>query len=130
MTYPKVLENPKEALAYWVKRLRLEDWVIGIAVNCDPDNVCKDSSGDVNFTECHKSAYIHILDGKFYGERILPFDADNTLVHELLHLKFSFIGESGNDLQDRVLHQIICDMAHALVGEAETSSKETNSENA
>jgi hypothetical protein len=45
----------------------------------------------------------------------LEYDKEKTLVHELLHLKFSFLGESGNDLQDRVAHQVLNDLAKSLV---------------
>ena len=35
---------------------------------------------------------------------------------ELLHLKFSLLGENENELQNRLVHQLIDDLAKALVG--------------
>lgn len=37
-----------------------------------------------------------------------------TLVHELLHLKFSFWCQNEDDVGDRVMHQMIDDLARAL----------------
>ena len=46
--------------------------------------------------------------------RIVPFDFEKTLVHELLHLKFSFWCQNEDDVGDRVMHQMIDDLARAL----------------
>lgn len=46
-----------------------------------------------------------------YGK---PFDFEKTLVHELLHLKFSFWCQNEDDVGDRAMHQIIDDIARAL----------------
>ena len=45
----------------------------------------------------------------------VDFEDRKTLVHELLHLKFCLLGDSGNDLQDRYVHQLIDDLARAFV---------------
>lgn len=45
----------------------------------------------------------------------LTCDFEKTLVHELLHIKFCFLWGSGNDLQDRITHQLINDLAKSLV---------------
>lgn len=49
-----------------------------------------------------------------YGDRIVPFNFEKTLVHELLHLKFSFWCQNEDDVGDRVMHQMIDDLARAL----------------
>jgi hypothetical protein len=45
----------------------------------------------------------------------LPFDKEKTLVHELLHCKFAIIDYSGNEIVDRLIHQLIEDRAKSLV---------------
>ena len=72
-------------------------------------------AGETEWTESIKSARISILGEQYYGQRIVPFDAEKTLVHELLHLKFVLLGQSGNDFQDRYVHQLIDDLARAFV---------------
>lgn len=57
---------------------------------------------------------IRIINPELYGERIIPFDFEKTLVHELLHLKFCLL-ESDDELRNRVIHMLIEDMARALV---------------
>ena len=72
-------------------------------------------SGDVDWTECIKTARIEILDPQYYGDRIVPFDWEKTLVHELLHLKTSLVSDGVDDLQARYMHQMIDDLARAFV---------------
>lgn len=109
------MKQAEQKLRYWKHRLGLDDWVIKLKIDCSPDDmVLSGCCGESEWTESTKSAVIRILDPKFYGERIVPFNYEKTLVHELLHLKFCLLGESGNDLQDRLVHQLIDDMARAL----------------
>ena len=106
----------KELLAKWQKRLGLTDWVIDLRDNCVPDDMELPSvAGECVWQEVNKTAVIRIIKPECYGERIAPFDFEKTLVHELLHIKFCLLEESGNPLQDRVLHQIIEDLAKAFV---------------
>lgn len=58
--------------------------------------------------------HIEIINPACYGDRIVPFDFEKTLVHELLHLKFSFWCQNEDDIGDRVMHQMIDDLARAL----------------
>lgn len=106
----------QELLKEWKERLGLQDWYIELKDNCSPnDMVLKDCAGETEWQEVDKCAVIRIISKKDYGSRILPFDKEKTLVHELLHCKFCLLGESGNDLQDRIQHQLIDDMSRALV---------------
>lgn len=103
-------------LEEWGLRLGLSDWVIKLEDNCEPDDMAlEDSIGCTSYTEASKCARIQILDPKFYGNRIRPYDYEKTLVHELLHLKMAFIADNVSDLQERVVHQIIDDLARAFV---------------
>lgn len=100
----------------WINRLKLNDWVIKVNFNCSPnDMVLKDVCGETEWDEVSKCARINIIGEKDYGKRIISFDEEKTLVHELLHLKFSLLGENENELQNRLVHQLIDDLAKALV---------------
>lgn len=103
-------------LKKWQKRLYLTDWVVDFRPNSVPsDFVLQDCVGETEWQEVNKTAIIRIVKPDCYGQRIVPFDFEKTLVHELLHLKFCLLGESGNDLQDRYVHQLIDELARALV---------------
>lgn len=99
----------------WQKRLGLEDWQIQLSDDeySLPDSGC---CGYTEWSEAGKTAHIYLLNHQAYGDRIVPYDKEKTLVHELLHLKMSLLDHPTEDLQSRVLHQIIDDLAKALVG--------------
>lgn len=106
----------KALMKEWQKRLCLTDWRIGLAINCKPDEMeIDDSSGCVSWQESTKTAYIQIVDPKFYGRRIVPFDFEKTLVHELMHLKMCMLYSEKNELQERIAHQVLDEIARALV---------------
>ena len=103
-------------LKEWQHRLGLDDWKIVLKEDCSPnDMVLEDVVGETSFEEVNRCAVIRIITEKDYGNRIIPFNFEKTLIHELLHLKFCLLSESGNDLQNRIVHQLIEDMAKALV---------------
>ncbi len=100
----------------WQNRIGLQDWTIVLSDMRRPEDMAVQGvSGDVDWTEANKTAVIEILDPQFYGERIVPFDYEKTLVHELLHLKLSLVSDHVDDLQARYMHQIIDDFARAFV---------------
>ena len=106
----------KELLKEWQNRLGLTDWTIELHDNVEPDDMALDGvSGCNSWTECNKTSIIQIIDPKFYGTRIKPFDYEETLVHELLHLKLCLLSHEGDDLQSRYVHQLIDDLARAFV---------------
>ena len=103
-------------LKQWVDILQLNDWTIKLKENCSPNEMrLNDVCGETEWGEVGKNALIKIISEKDYGDRIVPFDFEKTLVHELLHLKFCLLGESGNELQDRLIHQYIDDLAKAFI---------------
>lgn len=105
-----------DLLNKWQKILDLEDWVIRLNEDVSPNDMqLQGVAGECVWDEIHKAATINIINEKDYGDRILPFDKEKTLVHELLHIKFCMIDNSGNELFDKLLHQLIEDMAKALV---------------
>lgn len=120
-------EKQDKLLRTWQKRLRLEDWTFKLIDACSPEDfqiggVC----GECDYQEVNKSAVIRIISPSFYGECLIPFNYEKTLVHELLHAKFALLENSENELQNRVVHQLIEDLARALVeasGEREEAEK-------
>lgn len=114
----------QEKLLYWQSVLGLTDWRIKLKTDCFMSElVLQNAAGETEWSETIKTAYIRIVSSEEYGKRIVPFDPEKTLVHELLHLKFCLLGESGNNLQDRYVHQLIDDVARALVEAKRTEEK-------
>lgn len=110
------MDNGKALLKEWQDRLGLQDWHIKLVDGCAPDEMALENcDGCTEWTESAKTARIEILDEKYYGERIVPYDYEKTLVHELLHLKTCLVSDGVGELQKRVMHQIINDLAKALV---------------
>ena len=106
----------QKLLKEWQSRLDLTDWVIKVNENVSPNDMqSQDACGECIGDTVHKTAIINIMDEIDYGERVIPFDKEKTLVHELLHCKFAMIDDSGNDVVDRYIHQLIEDLAKALV---------------
>ncbi len=108
------VEKATALLTEWQRRLGLMDWTIELHTDLFELSI-DDAVGCTSYIETSKTAYIEILSEKAYGDRVAPYDFEKTLVHELLHLKFCFLSESDNDLQNRITHQLIDDMARALV---------------
>ena len=110
------MNNGTKLLKEWQTRLGLLDWRIKLVDNCKPDEMSmQDVAGCSIWTEAIKTARIELIDPVYYGERIVAFDYEKTLVHELLHLKLSLVGDVENDLQMRYVHQLIDDLARAFV---------------
>lgn len=106
----------KQLLNYYQKILGLQDWTIVLEDNCKPEEfILQSVDGECEYNEVLKCAVIRLLDQKYYGKRILAYDKETTLLHELLHIKFAFIDKSGNELQDRLVHQLVNDFAVAIV---------------
>lgn len=77
--------------------------------------------GCTSWEESTKSAVIQTVDPEKIGDLTRPFDFEEVLVHELLHLKMSLLSSRDDeDLNDRVLHQIIDDLARAMVDAKKT----------
>lgn len=100
----------------WQKRLCMQDWRIVLYTDCMPDEMnVDDSSGCVSWQESTKTACIQILDPKYYGSRVTPFDFEKTLVHELMHLKMCMMYKREGSLRERLTHQVLDDISRALV---------------
>lgn len=104
-------DDAVELLYRWQTRLGLTDWKIELRINCKVSET--NGSGYTEWDEVNKAAVIWILDPEEYGERLLQFDFEETLIHELLHLKFALLQGAG-DFQDRYVHVMIEEFARLL----------------
>lgn len=103
-------------LKEWQTRLGLQDWRILLKDNLTPEEMSdEEACGFTAWQEVIKTARIEMSDPKYYGNRIVPFDWEKTLVHELLHIKTCFLTTNVDDLQERIGHQLIDDLARAFV---------------
>ncbi|MCM3573295.1 hypothetical protein M3172_08815 [Mesobacillus subterraneus] len=86
---PEVIFNDEqlqEKLKEWQKRLRLQDWIIEARI-CRIHELMPDSLANIHPTLEKKAALIKIMDPIDYDPTfMLPYDMENSLVHELLHL--------------------------------------------
>ena len=114
-----------ELLNEWQERLRLQDWTVFLESHVHPENMrAENADGCTVKYETSKIALIQTVNPELLTENgeeyisVKPFDFEEVLVHELLHLKFSLLQKS-DDWDDklylRVMHQIIDDLAKALV---------------
>lgn len=109
------MNNGKELLKKWQKKLGLTDWLIDLRDNCLPgDFVLENVSGECEYNLTHKSAIIRIINPTCYGDRLIPFNYEKTLVHELLHIKFGLIDNTDNQIHDTIVHQLIEEFARLL----------------
>ena len=80
-------------LEKWKRKLCLQEWRIKLLTHLHPEEMMvRNTTGCTEWSEAIKTARIEIINSACYGDRIVPFNFEKTLVHELLHLKFSFSG--------------------------------------
>jgi hypothetical protein len=106
-----------ELLAMWQYLLRLQDWDIKAKFARVSTFDVGQSEGEVNWVLSKRQAIVKILDPVDYPEDAgWPQDAEQTLVHELLHLHFApFDAESGSP-ELTAQEQAIEAISKALVG--------------
>lgn len=102
-------------LEKWQKKLCLQEWRIKLVTHLRPEEMTVSNvAGCTDWSESIKTARIEIINPAFYGDRIVPFSFEKTLIHELLHLKFSFWCQDEYSVADRLMHQYIDDLARAF----------------
>lgn len=104
-----------ELLEEWQERLFLQAWRIILRPKCKPDEMPSGMWGSTEWKEVNKTARIDIVDPDCLTEKMIPFDFETVLVHELLHLKFCLLSSETDSIEDRYVHQLIDEMARALV---------------
>lgn len=111
----------KMLIEEWQERLGLSDWAIILRYNCEREDLEDENAvGETSWIDSNKSAVIRIVSEKVYGnDRIIDFDFEKTLVHELLHIKFSYLQLENKTYESKVLdetiRQLIDDLARAFV---------------
>lgn len=108
------MNNSIELLEEWQERLFLNAWRIIIRPKCKPDEI-PDCWGRTEWEEVNKTARIDIVDPECLTDKMIPFDFEIVLVHELLHLKFCLLSNETDSMSDRYVHQLIDEMARSLV---------------
>ena len=111
---------PKEAalLTEWLDRLGMRDWAVMLQSDVDPSDMSiQNALGCTSWEESTKSAVIQIVNPAKLEGLTREFDYEQILVHEILHLKTSLLSsrEEEDTLSDRVLHQIVDDLARAMI---------------
>lgn len=118
-----------ELIAGWVCRLGLQEWDITVVSDCTMSDIKKIletdevATGACEWCTLLKTAKVAILAEDEYPKMddsvqwMAKYDYEETLVHELLHIKFSLWADNIKDgfIHDWFHQQCIEDMAKALV---------------
>ena len=107
----------RKLLDKWVKILHLEEWRIDFSWCVRArDMACKDALGATTANAISRDASIQLLDPIDHDPAtFIPYDYEKTLVHELLHLTFWDMDDTGDNLRDHLTHVMVDRMARALV---------------
>lgn len=115
-TVPMRPDEAIKMLPYWQDRLGLQSWDIKIKT-CRHKEMSGDSNmGSVWFQKKMEQAIIYLLDPIDYNAIELDgfsIDAEQTLVHELLHLVF--LVEEHSDRDEEVMEKGINRLSRILV---------------
>lgn len=103
-------------LPWWQAALRLQDWDVELRVNVPASEMpSQDTFGDVEYVESVKRAVVYIVDPATLPEKVRDkFVFEQVFLHEMLHLKLSLLDDT-SPLQDRLVHQLVDDLAKAFV---------------
>lgn len=101
----------------WVHILHLEGWHISfewkVPGHCM--NV-EESVGATKYQHSTGQAIVQMVDPEDYPKDTpFPYDYEKTLVHELLHLKFADLDDTGDNLRDKLTHRLVDDLAVAFI---------------
>ena len=108
-------------LEEWQERLGLQDWMILLRYDCAIEDMTNPNwAGENNWDTINKTSVIKIISKEQYGDnRIMDFDFEKILVHELLHIKFARISFTTDNYEGNIAsdlrHSILEDLARALV---------------
>lgn len=115
------LEQAIRYLKYWQKVLMLDSWIINLQL-IDESQTDGTICGNCDYTfEC-KSALIRIVhaNDETVRSKIIRECEEQTLVHELLHLKYNlFTEETSHEYMERYFdfheHQKLDELANTLI---------------
>jgi len=108
------LENPQQSCQEWQRILKLQDWDVLVAV---PSGEAMDEAeGQVTFDLGKKIADIKLVTPEGYPfDAMRPYQMEETLVHELLHLHFAPFDAKTGTPKGVAQEQAINAIARALV---------------
>ena len=106
-----------ELLAYWQKKLRLENWDIMVNLYRQEEFYDEESQGENSYDIRTGQSIIRILDHVDWSIRNrFPQDMERCLVHELLHLHFEpFEPKEQKSLEHDLMERTIEMLAGTLV---------------
>lgn len=110
-------------VADWQHRLRLDDWKIEARM-VRVWELKQDTLGNVKWNRDKKSAVIRVLDPVDYelpADKIAA-DIENTVVHELLHIRLSALPKDRNN--PKVEEGVVNPLAQALLDAVHRESQE------
>ena len=102
----------------WLKILDIRHWNVALRVCRASEMKLEASCGVVSITYATLQALISILDPIDFTKGSFFYDMEQTLVHELLHLKFAFLDYEEEEISkqgDLLLEQSIDSLAKTLV---------------
>jgi len=122
-------DKKNKLVTEWVHRLGLQEWDITVISDCTMSDIKKilgtdeAATGACEWCTLLKTAKVAILAEDEYPKMddsvqwMAKYDYEQTLVHELLHIKFSLLQDNIEDgfIHDWFHQQCIEDMAKALV---------------
>ncbi|MHC5779681.1 hypothetical protein [Nostoc sp.] len=108
------LQNPQQSCQEWQQILRLMDWDVSVNI-VSYEEMPEGVEGECQFVINNKTANIKLIKPEGYPfDALRPYDMEQTLVHELLHLHFApFNIDTG--LKATSQEQAINAIARALV---------------
>jgi hypothetical protein len=112
------VEELKEALLYWQQKLAIQDWEIHLEIDPRvPTFNEKEGYARVLRSRTSRRAVIHFLNPEDWvtdGKRE-PYDMEQCLVHELLHIVLWFFDSPENENENFLFEQSIDILAEVLV---------------
>jgi hypothetical protein len=110
-------EQLQEALIFWQKVLRLQDWDVYARIARGRELFTENSAAAVRWTLAKKVATLQLLDPIDYEDNLaVEQDHEVSLVHELLHLHYApFDNTEDDSLELYTLEQSIEAISRALV---------------
>ena len=101
-----MFEKAQEFLEYNIALLGLSDWHIELEFVNTKDLADRYAKSEVEYSEVTKTAII----------RLTEFSDKQSILHELMHIKFALIDDQDDKTHNRLLHQLINDMAVIIAG--------------
>lgn len=112
---PFTLEHVLPALAYWQRRLRLQDWIVEVEI-VHAAELGHGHDAECGYNHEQKHANIYLMDALHFHEKtMLPYHPEQALVHELLHLHFAPFDGKAETPEGTAQEQAINCISMALV---------------